>query len=110
MERTIASRPLLGFAVAAQAGCFGVVVAVIALAVVAGGGNPYGHLALGIGWLVGLTLAGTALISGVLPLLVRHAQESSALEDDDRRRWLVRLALWGPVTAVLYWRRYLRAG
>ena len=109
MGRTIASRPLLGFAVAAQGACFGVVVAVISLAVLAGGGNPYGHLVLGIGWLVALTLAGTVLISAALPLLVRHAQESSALGDDDRRRWLIRLALWGPVTAPVYWRRYVRA-
>lgn len=92
----------------AQAACFAIVVAVLAGGAIAGGGNPYGHLALGLGWLVGLTLAGTALISAALPLLVRHAQESQALDDGDRRRWLVRLALWGPVTAPLYWRRYLR--
>jgi ABC-type multidrug transport system permease subunit len=107
MERTIA-RPLLSLAVAGQAACFAVVVAVLGAAAVAGGGNPYGHLALGLGWLVVLTLAGTALISAALPLLVRHAQESPALDDAERRRWLVRLALWGPVTAPVYWRRYVR--
>ena len=93
---------------AAQAACFAIVVLVLAAAAVAGGGNPDGHLALGLGWLVGLTLAGTALMSAVLPLLVRHAQGSSELGDDERRRWLVRLALWGPVSAVFYWRRYAR--
>jgi hypothetical protein len=113
MDRTIASDDrgqragLLGLAVLGQAACFVVVVAVIAAAAVAGGGNPYGHLALGVGWLVALTLAGTALISVALPALVRHAQESAVLDDGSRRRWLIRLALWGPVTAPVYWRRYV---
>jgi hypothetical protein len=99
---------MLSLAVLGQAACFAVVVAVLAAGAIAGGGNPYGHLALSLTWLVALTLAGTALCSAALPVLVRHAQELPALDDAERRRWLVRLALWGPVTMPVYWRRYLR--
>ena len=108
MARTIASRPLLGIAVLGQALGFALVVAVIAAAGVAHGADLGAHLALSVGWLVAITLAATALCSAALPLLVRHAQESPALDDAARRRWLVRLALWGPVTMPVYWRRYVR--
>jgi hypothetical protein len=110
MAETIASRLLLGFAVVAQALCFAVVVVVLAVAVAADPGHIAGGLALGLGWLVGLTLAGTALCTAALPVLVRHAQETDALDEGDRRRWLIRLALWGPATMPVYWRRYVCAG
>ena len=110
MSQTIAPRLLLGFAVLAQALCFAVVVVVLAAAVAADPGHIAGGLALGPGWLVALTVTGTALCSAALPVLVRHAQESEALDERDRRRWLVRLALWGPATMPVYWRRYLRSG
>jgi hypothetical protein len=109
MSQTIAPRLLLGFAVVAQALCFAVVVVVLAAAVAADPAYVAGGLALGAGWLVALTLAGTALCSAVLPVLVRHAQESNAVSDPERRRWLIRLALWGPVTMPVYWWRYLRS-
>jgi hypothetical protein len=109
MTETIAPRLLLGFAVVAQALCFAVVVVVLAVAVAADPGHIAGGLALGLGWLVGLTLAGTALCTAALPVLVRHAQETDALDERDRRRWLIRLALWGPATMPVYWRRYVRA-
>ena len=99
---------LLGLAVAAQAVAFAVVVAVVLAAVAADPGDIAGELQVGLGWLVGLTLAGTALASAALPALVRHAQETDALDEQERRRWLIRLALWGPATMPVYWRRYVR--
>ncbi len=79
----------------------------VASAAVAHGGELGAHLALGVAWLVVLTVAGTLLCSAALPVLVRHAQELPGLDDAERRRWLVRLALWGPVTMPVYWRRYV---
>jgi hypothetical protein len=108
MDRTFAARIFVGLAVVGQAVCFAVVVAVIAAAALAHGGELGAHLALSVAWLVALTLAGTLLCSAALPVLVRHAQELPGLDDRTRRRWLVRLALWGPVTMPLYWRRYVR--
>ncbi|MDQ3935659.1 MAG: hypothetical protein M3340_13620 [Actinomycetota bacterium] len=107
MAPTIARRILLSLAVLGQAACFAVVVAVVASAAVAHGGELGAHLALGVAWLVVLTVAGTLLCSAALPVLVRHAQELPGLDDAERRRWLVRLALWGPVTMPVYWRRYV---
>ena len=107
MAPTIARRILLGLAVLGQAACFAAVVAVVAGAAVAHGGELGDHLALGVTWLVALTVAGTLLCSAALPVLVRHAQELPGLDDGERRRWLVRLALWGPVTMPVYWRRYV---
>ena len=82
---------------------------VLAVAVAADPAYVAGGLALGVGWLVALTVTGTALCSAALPLLVRHAQESNAVAEPERRRWLVRLALWGPVTMPVYWWRYVRS-
>ena len=85
-----------------QAACFALLAALLGATALGGGDAP------GVAWLVALTLAGTALCSAALPLLVRHAQENAALGEGERRRWLVRLALWGPVTMPVYWRRYAR--
>ena len=93
-----------------QAAGFAAVVTLVAAAVVADPGYIAGGLAIGPRWLVALTLAATALCTAALPALVRHAQESHALDERERRRWLVRLALWGPVTMPLYWRRYVVRG
>jgi hypothetical protein len=107
MPRTIAPRVLLGFAVLAQAACFAIVIGVVGVAVLLEPGHIAAGLALGVGSLVALTLAGTLLCSAALPVLVRHAQEVASLDEADRRRWLIRLALWGPLTMPVYWRRYV---
>ncbi|HEX8743682.1 MAG TPA: hypothetical protein VF712_11155 [Thermoleophilaceae bacterium] len=107
MDRTIESRKtgwggaLLGLAVVAQAACFAVVIALLAVAALSG------QVVLGLAWLVALTLAGTALCSAALPVLVRHAQQAAALAPDERRRWLIRLAVWGPLAMPVYWRRFV---
>lgn len=67
-----------------------------------------GHVAVGLGWVIGLTLVGVVLCSAALPALVRHAQETEALAASERRRWLIRLAVWGPLVMPAYWRRYVR--
>lgn len=85
------------------------VVGVIAVAAVEGGGNPTGHLAIGIVELIVHFLTATVLVSIALFALVRHAQENPRLQPDSRRRWLIAFALWGPVTMPVYWWRYLRA-
>ena len=71
-----------------------------------------GHvaLALGLGSVAALTLAGIVLSSAALPALVRHAQQTPALAPDERRRWLIRLAVWGPLAMPVYWRRYVAPG
>ena len=100
-------RLLLAAAVVAQALCFAIAIAVLGAAVAADPSNIAAELALGLGWIVALVLAGTVLASIALPALVRHAQESDRLDDAERRRWLIRLALWGPVTMPWYWRRHM---
>jgi hypothetical protein len=104
-----AARWLLGAAIAGQAAHLLLVVGVIAVATVEGRGNPGDHLAIGIVELVVHFATATILVSFALFALVRHAQENPRLDDPSRRRWLVSLALWGPVTMPVYWWRYLRA-
>jgi hypothetical protein len=106
--RTGAARWLLGLTIAGQAIHLAVVLGAIAVAAVEGGGNPVHHLALGMGELIGHFLVGTVLVSISLFVLVRHAQDNAWLGARERRRWLVALALWGPVTMPVYWWRYLR--
>ncbi len=103
-------RWLLGAALAGQAAHLVLVVGVIAVAAVEGGGDPTGHLAIGIGELIVHFVTATILVSVALFLLVRHAQENPHLDPDVRRRWLVSFALWGPVTMPVYWWRHLRRG
>jgi len=91
-------RWLIGATIAVQAGHLAIVLGVIGAAAVAGGGNPVGRLQIGISGLVVHFLIATALISAILPVLVRHAQRTDRLDERERRRWLVALALWGPVT------------
>jgi archaellum biogenesis protein FlaJ (TadC family) len=98
----------IGFASLAQAACFAVVIAVVGAALVEGGTAAPDHLALGVVWLVVLTLAGTLLCALAQAALIWHANETDALDDTERRRWLIRLTLWGPVVMPAYWRRYLR--
>jgi hypothetical protein len=101
MDRTIASRLALGSAVLAQAACFAVVIVVLAVAAASG------PVLIGLTPLVALLLAGCLLCSVALPVLVRHAQGDPRFDAAERRRWLFRLALWGPLVMPLYWRRYL---
>lgn len=82
-------------------------IAIVAAAVAADPGYVAEGLVIGLGPLLALTAAATALCSAALPALVRHAQESPALDERERRRWLIRLALWGPVTMPAYWRRFV---
>jgi hypothetical protein len=105
---TGAARWLLGLAIAGQAIHLALVLGVIAVAAVEGGGNPVHHLALGVGELIGHFLVGTVLVSIALFALVRHAQGNARLDERGRRRWLVVLALWGPVTMPVYWWRFLK--
>ena len=85
----------------AQAVCFVVVIVVLAVAAASG------PVLMGLTPLVVLLLAGCLLCSAALPVLVRHAQREPRFDPAERRRWLVRLALWGPLVMPLYWRRYL---
>jgi hypothetical protein len=110
MDRTFARHLLLGAAVLGQAIGFAVVVGVIAAAAVADPGYVAGGLVIGLGWLLAIGGGATVLCTAALPALVRHAQESHALDEQERRRWLIRLALWGPVTMPVYWRRYVLGG
>ena len=112
MERTIAarleSRPVaaaVGFAAVAQGVCFAIVLVVVGAAFA---GGDVTDVALGVRWLVFLTLAGTVLCALAQAALIWHANESDALGADDRRRWLIRLAIWGPLVMPAYWRRYVR--
>ena len=85
----------------AQAACFAVVIVVLAVAAASGA------VLIGLAPLVALLVAGCLLCSAALPVLVRHAQGAAGFDAAERRRWLVRLALWGPLVMPLYWRRYL---
>lgn len=84
----------------AQAACFAVVIVVL-------GAAAAGEVLMSLGWLVATLVVGCVLCSAALPVLVRHAQQAPAFDADERRRWLIRLAVWGPVVMPLYWRRYL---
>lgn len=111
MPAVLESRPvvaLLGLATVAQAACFAVVLGVVGLAIVRGGTAAADHLALGIVWLVVLTLAGTVLCALAQAALIWHANETDALDPSERRRWLIRLTIWGPIVMPAYWRRYMR--
>src|ERR671938_614671 len=118
MDRTIASprtrrlsaavRWLLGVVIVAQLAHLVIVVGAIATAAMAGGGNSVGHLPIGIPELIGHFVVSSILIAIALLALVRDAQENARLDERSRRRWLVALALWGPVTMPVYWWRYLR--
>ena len=99
---------LLGAAIVAQFSHLALILGVVAAAAVEGGGNPTGHLAMGAGELVVHWVVAVVLVSIALPLLVRHAQSSDRLDERERRRWLIILALWGPVTMPAYWWRFLR--
>ena len=101
-------RWLLGAAIAGQAAHLVLVLSVIAVAAVEGGGNPAGHLAIGIVEVIAHFVTATVLVSIALFVLVRHAQENPRLDAHARRRWLISLALWGPVAMPVYWWRYLR--
>jgi hypothetical protein len=120
MDPTIAAEPaqrppapaavvrwLLGAAILGQAGHLVLVLGVIGAAAVEGGGNPVDHLAVGIGELIVHFAVATVLVSVALFVLVRHAQENPRLGARERRRWLLSLALWGPVTMPVYWWRYV---
>lgn len=85
----------------AQALCFAVVIGLLAVAAAAG------QVLLGLGWVVAILALGCLLCSASLPVLVRHAQQTPAFDPAERRRWLIRLAVWGPLVMPLYWRRYL---
>ena len=98
----------IGFAALAQAVCFAVVAGVVGLALVRGGTEAGEHLALGLPWLVALTLAGTVLCALAQAALIWHANETGALGGAERRRWLIRLTIWGPLAMPSYWRRYMR--
>ena len=100
----------LGGAIGVQAAHLAIVLGAIGAAAYAGGGNPVGHLGIGVGGLIVHFLIATALISVCLPVLVHHAQRTDRLDDAGRRRWLVLLALWGPVTMPVYWWNHLRVG
>ena len=99
---------LLGLAACAQALCFAVVAGVLGVAIVRGGTGAADHLALGIVWLVVLSLVGTVLCALAQAALIWHANETDALEGNARRRWLIRLTIWGPLVMPVYWRRYMR--
>ena len=123
MDRTLAAhdRPrrrgarhlgrwLIGAAIAGQFAHLVVVVGACLAALVAGRGNPDGHLPMSIPELLIHFAIGSLLVAIALPLLVRHAQSSDRLDERARRRWLVILALWGPVTMPFYWWRFMRPG
>jgi len=99
---------LLGVAIAAQFAHLALILGVVGVATVQGAGNPTGHLAMGVGELIVHYVVAVVLVSIALPLLVHHAQRSTRLDDRERRRWLIILALWGPVTMPVYWWRFLR--
>ena len=112
MQRTVAarleSRPIalaIGFATAAQGVCFAIVLCVVGAALA---GGDVTDVSLGVRWLVALTLAGTLLCTLAQAALIWHANETPALDSDSRRRWLLRLAIWGPVVMPAYWLRFLR--
>jgi uncharacterized protein (DUF2062 family) len=112
MERTIAARletrPValaIGVASVVQGLCFALVIAVVGAAYASG---DVTDVALGVRWLVALTLAGTLLCTLAQAALIWHANETDALDGDERRRWLIRLTIWGPVVMPAYWLRYVR--
>jgi hypothetical protein len=84
------------------------VAGVVGLAIVRGGSAAGDHLAIGIVWLVALTLVGTVLCALAQAALIWHANETDALAGTNRRRWLIRLTIWGPLAMPSYWRRYMR--
>jgi hypothetical protein len=115
MAETIAKKAkllrwLLGAALLGQAAHLALIVGVVAVAAVEGGlRHLHDHLAIGIGELIVHFVTATVLVSVALFMLVRHAQENPRLDADQRRRWLISFALWGPVTMPVYWWRFLRA-
>jgi Mn2+/Fe2+ NRAMP family transporter len=99
---------VLGAAAFAQALGFAVVVGVLGLAIARGGTDAADHLVLGLVWLVVLTLVSTVLCALAQAGLIWHANETDALDATQRRRWLIRLTIWGPLVMPAYWRRYMR--
>jgi 1,4-dihydroxy-2-naphthoate octaprenyltransferase len=98
----------LGAVILGEAAHLALVLGVIGVAALRGGGNPVGHLPMGMGELIAHFVTGSLLVSIALFVLVRHAQENQRLDPAGRRRWLVLLALWGPVTMPVYWWRFVR--
>ena len=77
-------------------------------ALIAGGVDFHDHLPLGMGWMLCVSGAATAVHGGAFLVFIRHAQRNDALDRRQVSRWAIAHAFAAPASMPVYWWRYLR--